>query len=154
MAETLKKDHSIGAGTGATAGVVSGAVVGAAAGPIGSAIGALIGGIAGAKAGDAIAEKVNPTEFDAYWAKNYKTTSYYNSKYGWNDYAPAYGLGYHARTRFHGNRFEDIDDKLEAAWERAKGKSRMAYNEARDAVRDGWHHVERALPGDFDGDGR
>lgn len=154
MSNTVKKDHSIGAGTGATAGAATGAVVGAAAGPIGSAIGAVLGGIAGAKAGDSIAEYVNPTEFDDYWRKSYKNADYYNSRYTWDDYAPAYGLGYHARDTFRGDKFDDIDDRLEAAWEKTKGKSRMAYNEARAAVRDGWHHVERKLPGDFDNDGR
>ena len=154
MSETLKKDHSIGAGGGATAGAATGAVIGAAGGPVGSTIGAVLGGIAGAKAGDAIAEYVNPTEYDRHWAKSYKNTGYYNSRYTWDDYAPAYGLGYHARGAFRGERFDDLDDKLERAWEKTKGKSRLAYNEARDAIRDGWHHVERALPGDFDRDGR
>lgn len=153
-AKDLKKDHSIGAGTGATAGAVAGAMIGAAAGPIGSAIGALLGGIGGAKAGDSLAEFVNPTEYDDYWRKNYKNCSYYNSKYTWDDYAPAYGLGYHARDTYRGRRFDDLDNDLERTWEKAKGKSRLAWNEARDAVRDGWHHVERALPGDFDNDGR
>ncbi len=152
--QELKKDHSIGAGTGATAGAVAGAVAGAAAGPIGSAIGALLGGIGGAKAGDAIAEYVNPTEFDDYWRANYKSASYYNSDREWDDYAPAYGLGYYARDTYRGRRFDDLDDELEAKWNEIKGKSRLAWNDAREAVRDGWHHVERKLPGDFDGDGR
>ncbi|MBT8143001.1 MAG: hypothetical protein KJO88_11605, partial [Gammaproteobacteria bacterium] len=69
-------------------------------------------------------------------------------------YAPAYGLGYYARETYRGRKFEDIDDALEAKWDEVKGKSRLAYNDARDAVRDGWHYVERKLPGDFDGDGR
>ena len=150
----LKKDHSVGAGTGATAGAISGAAIGAAAGPVGAAIGAVIGGIGGAKAGDAVAEFVNPTEFDDHWRNNFKSASYYNSDRNWDDYAPAYGLGYYARDSYRGNSFDDLDDKLEAAWDNTKGKSRLAWNEARDAVRDGWHHVERALPGDFDNDGR
>lgn len=152
--QELKKDHSIGAGTGATAGAAAGALLGAAAGPIGATIGALLGGIGGAKAGDAIAEHVNPTEYDAYWQANFKTRPYYKDSYGWDDYAPAYGMGYYARNHFRGRKFDDIDDHLEAAWEKAKGKSRLAYAEAREAIRDGWHHVERALPGDFDNDGR
>ena len=150
----LKKDHSIGAGTGATAGAAAGAIVGAAAGPIGSAIGAVLGGVGGAKAGDAVAEYVNPTEYDAYWRDNYTKTKYYNSDNDWNDYAPAYGLGYYARDTYRGRPFDDLDDRLEGAWAKAKGKSRLAYNDARHAIRDGWHYVERKLPGDFDNDGR
>lgn len=150
----LKKDHSIGAGTGATAGAMAGALAGAAAGPVGAAIGAVLGGIGGAKAGDAIAEYVNPTEYDDYWRNEFRSASYYNPERTWDDYAPAYGLGYYARDRYRGRRFDDLDDKLEAKWDEIKGESRLAWNEARDAVRDGWHYVERKLPGDFDNDGR
>ena len=152
--DNLKKDHSIGAGTGATAGAMAGAIAGAAAGPIGAAIGAVLGGVGGAKAGDAVAEYVNPTEFDNYWRDNYTKTNYYDRNNGWDDYAPAYGLGYYARDTYRDRPFDDLDDELGAKWEEIKGDSRLAWNEARDAVRDGWHHVERALPGDFDGDGR
>ena len=150
----VKKDHSVGAGVGATGGALSGAMIGAAGGPVGAAIGAVIGGIAGAKAGDSVAEYVNPTEFDSYWHDEYTNRAYYDSSRSWDDYAPAYGLGYHARGAYRGRKFDDVSSDLEASWEKAKGKSRLAWNEARDAVRDGWHHVERALPGDFDGDGR
>ena len=57
----VKKDHSVGAGTGAVGGALTGAAVGAAAGPVGSLVGAAVGGVVGAKAGDSIAEAVNPT---------------------------------------------------------------------------------------------
>ena len=150
----VKKDHSIGAGAGATGGAVTGALVGAAAGPVGSAVGALLGVIAGAKTGDSLAEYVNPTEYDSYWQNEYTNQDYYDSSRSWDDYAPAYGMGYHAAGAYRGRRYDDVETELEAKWENVKGKSRLAWNEARGAVRDGWHHVERALPGDFDGDGR
>ena len=122
--------------------------------PLGAAIGALLGAVGGAKAGDEVAEYVNPTEYDDYWRDEHKTRNYYRSDREWNDYAPAYGLGYHARSAYRGRRFEDVEDKLEGMWDKAKTESRLKWAEARDAVRDGWHHVERKLPGDFDGDGR
>lgn len=152
--EDLKKDHSIGAGSGAAAGAVGGATIGAAAGPIGAAIGAVIGAIGGAKAGDELAELVNPTEYDDYWRENYSKADYYNDDREWDDYAPAYGLGYHARGSYRDRRFDDLEDDLEANWNEFKGESRLKWHEAKDAVRDGWHYVERKIPGDFDGDGR
>jgi hypothetical protein len=152
--EELKKDHSIGAGTGAAAGATAGALVGAAAGPIGAAIGGLIGGIGGAKAGDSLAELVNPTEYDAHWQSEYKSRPYYNKDRDWNDYAPAYGLGYHAKGSNLDRRYEDVDNDLENNWDEAKGDSRLEWEEAKHAVRDGWRYVERKLPGDFDNDGR
>ena len=80
---TIKKDHSIGEGTGAVAGAVTGAVVGSAAGPVGTVVGAIAGGALGAKGGGAIAEAVNPTEYTTHFEKNYKTAPYYVSGSEW-----------------------------------------------------------------------
>src|SRR4030095_13005748 len=63
----IKKDHSIGEGTGAVAGAVTGAAVGSVAGPAGTVVGSVVGGALGAKAGDNIAEAVNPTEYSSYF---------------------------------------------------------------------------------------
>jgi hypothetical protein len=150
----IRKDHPVGAGTGAAAGAVTGATVGAVGGPIGMAAGAVVGGIVGAAAGDSIAEAVNPTEYSNHWRNTYSTTPYYASGREWNDYEPAYKLGYDAYGNYRGRKFDDIESDLERNWEATKGNSRLAWNEAKGAVRDGWHYVERALPGDADGDGR
>ena len=40
----IKKDHSIGEGTGAVAGAIAGAAVGSMAGPVGTLVGAVAGG--------------------------------------------------------------------------------------------------------------
>lgn len=151
----VKKDHSIGAGTGAVGGAVAGAAVGSAvAGPAGTVVGALAGGVAGAKAGDAIAEAVNPTAYDAHFKKHYQQAPYYSAGREWADYQPAYRYGYDTYGEYRGQRFEDVEDRLERNWDHAKSDSRLAWAEARDAVRDGWHHIERTIPGDADRDGR
>lgn len=150
----IRKDHPVGTGTGAAAGAVTGATVGAVGGPVGMAAGAVIGGIVGAVAGDGIAEAVNPTAYNDHWKSNYTTTPYYASGREWNDYEPAYKLGYSAYGSNRGRRFEDVETDMERAWDSTKGNSRLAWGEAKGAVRDGWHYVERALPGDADGDGR
>ena len=43
---------------------------------------------------------------------------------------------------------------LATEWERTKGRSRLSWQQAKSATRAAWDKVERALPGDFDGDGR
>jgi len=45
-------------------------------------------------------------------------------------------------------------DVTESGWDEAKANSRLGWSDAKDAVRDGWHRVERATPGDADGEGR
>jgi phage tail tape-measure protein len=88
--QAVKKDHSVGAGTGAVAGAMTGAVVGSAAGPVGTLVGAVAGGVMGAKAGDSIAEAVNPTEYTRHFESQYKSAPYYAQGREWSDYEPAY----------------------------------------------------------------
>ena len=150
----IKKDHSIGEGTGAVAGAVAGAAVGSMAGPVGTVVGAIAGGALGAKGGGAVAEAINPTEYNSYFEKNYTSAPYYVGGSEWRDYKPAYQYGYDTYGQYRGQRFEDVENTLERNWNEAKADSRLAWSEAKGAVRDGWHHIERAMPGDADGDGR
>lgn len=150
----VKKDHSIGSGTGAVGGAIAGGTVGSMAGPIGTVVGAVVGGVAGAKAGDAIAEAVNPTEYLNRFENTYRETPYYAQGREWSDYQPAYQYGYDTYGQYRGQKFEDIENDLEQKWDSTRANSRLAWGEARGAVRDGWHTIERAMPGDFDRDGR
>jgi len=150
----VKKDHSVGAGTGAVAGALTGAAVGSAAGPVGSLVGAVAGGVMGAKAGDSIAEAVNPTEYTSHFQSTYNKTPYYASGKEWSDYEPAYKYGYDTYGQYRGKSFDSVEGDLERNWDKTRANSRLAWGEAREAVRDGWHHIERAMPGDADRDGR
>jgi hypothetical protein len=150
----VKKDHNIGSGTGAMTGAVAGAAIGSAAGPAGSAVGAVVGGLVGAKAGDSIAEAINPTEYTSHFQNQYKSAPYYIGGSEWRDYEPAYKYGYDNYSQYRGRPFEEVEPELQRNWETAKGESRLAWNDARSAVRDGWHYIERAMPGDADRDGR
>jgi hypothetical protein len=98
----------------------------------------------------------NPSVHDIYWREAFKREPYYTSDYTYDDYAPAYRTGYEAAGRYHGQnkRFDDMEPELRANYDRAKGKSRLTWEKAKDAVRAAWHRVERVLPGDFDNDGR
>jgi hypothetical protein len=150
----IKKDHSIGAGTGAVGGAIAGAAVGAAAGPVGSVVGAIAGGVVGAKAGDSLAEAVNPTAYLSDFENKYRSAPYYTDGKEWSDYKPAYQYGYDTYGQYRGKKFDDVEAELERKWDATRAESRLGWNEARSAVQDGWHSIERALPGDFDRDGR
>ena len=150
----MKNEHGLGKGTGAAAGAVTGGAIGSAAGPVGTVAGAVVGGVAGYAAGGAIAESVNPNEYDDHFRSSYSAAPYYSDRYTWNDYQPAYQYGYNTYGQYKGQRFEDIEPQLERDWDSARGQSTMAWNEAKGAVRDGWDYIERSMPGDFDRDGR
>ena len=91
---------------------------------------------------------------DNYWRGAYSNEPYYNKQYDFNDYSPAYKLGYEGRNRYLGRSYDEAESELSNDWDKFKGKSRLMWNDAKQAVRAGWHRVERALPGDADNDGR
>ena len=137
--------HPVGTGVGAAGGAM--------AGPVGTVVGGAIGAVAGAMAGKGAAEAVNPTAEDSYWRDNYTKASGYKKDYTYDDYAPAYRLGYNGWSRY-GGAFDQSEGRLSSEWESIKGQSRLSWTEARQATRAAWDRVERAIPGDFDKDGR
>jgi len=97
---------------------------------------------------------VDPRDEDAYWRDNFETREYYEVNRPYSDYAPAYRYGWESFGRYRGKSWDQVEGDLGRGWERAKGQSQLAWEKAKHAVRDAWHRVERALPGDFDKDGR
>ena len=147
--------HPVGTGVGAAAGgAAAGAAIGTVAGPVGTAIGMAAGAIIGGLAGKGVAEKIDPTVEDAYWKENYRSRGYVAKDAGYETYQPAYRAGYEGRTKYPGKSFEEAETDLQRDYEKSKGTSNLEWNKAKVATKDAWHRVERALPGDADGDGR
>jgi hypothetical protein len=92
---------------------------------------------------------------DNAWRAGFSARPYVTGKdSSYDDYSPAYRYGWESRSRYPGRSFEDVENDLERGWDKAKGKSKLTWERAKLAVRDAWHGVERALPGDADRDGR
>ena len=146
--------HPVGTGVGAAGGAAAGAAVGAVGGPVGMVVGGVVGAIAGGLTGHAVAESIDPTVEDAYWRDNYTTRPYAEKSVSYEHYQPAYRTGYEGRARYTGKKFEEVETDLQRDYEKSKGNSSLTWDRAKQATRDAWHRVERALPGDADGDGR
>ena len=150
--------HPVGTGVGAVSGAAAGAALGGVVGgPVGAMIGAAVGGVAGGLAGKGVAESVNPTEEEAYWRDNYGNRPYAANR-AYDELGPAYRYGWESWSKNRERGWNTAEADLEKGWNQARGSSRLAWNEARHATRDAWdrleNRVERALPGDADGDGR
>jgi hypothetical protein len=119
-------------------------------------VGTVIGAVAGGLAGKGVAEAVDPTAENAYWEKSYRNEPYYEQGTEYSDYEPAYRTGYqsYATHGVQGRRFEDVEPDLRREYEATKGTSRLGWEKAKAASRAAWDRVERALPGDADGDGK
>lgn len=146
--------HPVGTGAGAVGGAVAGAVAGSAVGgPIGTVVGGVVGAVAGAAAGKGLAEVVNPTVEDAYWRDNFRTRPYISGE-PYDVYRPAYRYGWESYGTYTGRKFDEVESDLERGWEKTEYATKLGWDKAKNATRDAWHRIERALPGDFDGDGR
>ena len=137
--------HPVGTGVGAAGGALAGAAIGSMFGPIGTLVGGAIGTVGGGAAGHGVAERVDPTGETEYWRSTATTRPYYRSDYDFDsDYAPAYAYGSDARARYGDRRWDDsLENDLRSGWEKVKAKSRLTWEEARDAVRDAWDRDDR-----------
>ena len=155
MKDEKNPKHPVGTGIGAAGGAVAGATIGTAVGgPVGTAVGGAIGAAAGALAGQGIAEAIDPEVEDAYWRNNFSSRPYVDRGASYSEYGPAYRYGWESRGRYADRSFDNVENDLERGWDKAKGQSKLAWSKAKNATRDAWHRVERAIPGDFDKDGR
>jgi len=137
--------HPVGTGVGAVVGgMAAGAAAGTvAAGPIGTLVGSAAGAIAGGLAGKAVAEHFDPTAEEAYWRDAFEREPYYQSGMTYDDYEPAYRLGWESRGRFAGRRFDEVEADLGRDYESRRGKSRLSWDHAKNATRSAWDRVER-----------
>jgi len=133
--------HPVGTGVGATGGALAGAAAGAMAGPVGAAVGLVAGAVVGGLGGKAVGERVNPTAEDAYWRKSYDKQPYYETGLGYDDYGPAYQLGYTGRGTL-GSDFATAEPDLASRWETDRGASRLDWPRAREATRAAWDRAD------------
>jgi hypothetical protein len=112
-------------------------------------VGAVVGGLAGR----GVAEAIDPTAEDAYWRTAYRTRPYAAGE-PYDTYRPAYRYGWENYPRYAGKKFEEVESELGRDWAKTKDSSRLSWEKAKAATEDAWHRIERAIPGDFDKDGR
>lgn len=132
--------HNLATGSGAASGAVAGASIGAAGGPIGMAAGAAVGALAGGAVAHGAAKVVNPVEEDAHWRAAYQSEPYVKPGDSYDDYAPAYRMGYTGAAQ-HQGAYSAAEPALASQWESMKGSSKLTWQEAKDAVRAAWHRV-------------
>ena len=141
--------HPVATGIGAaSAGLAGLAIGGAVGGPIGAPLGAAIGGVAGAVGGGltgkGIAEVVNPTDEEAFWASEYRHASYYEEAYDYADYAPAYRVGYEGFGQYGplGRDYAEVEPDLERQYTQSRGNSKLGWDKASAATRDAWTRLK------------
>jgi hypothetical protein len=136
--------HPVGTGIGSAGGAATGAGLGAViGGPVGAVVGGVVGAIAGGAAGHVAAESIDPTLEGSYWRENYASRPYVRPATPYEEYEPAYRYGWESagRAEYRGRHFEEIEPQLAQNWVSARGPSRHAWDEAKEATRDSWNRV-------------
>ena len=82
---------------------------------------------------------------DAFWREAHRRAKYSRAALDYEDYAPAYCVGYTGFAQY-GGCFEDSEKSLCANWVRIKGDSRLSYEQALPAIRAAWDRAARAEP--------
>ena len=103
-------------------------------------------------------EIIDTNAEEAYWRQQFVNRPYVTEGTSFTEYKPAYRYGADAHTRHAGKSFDEAEAELGQEWDRFKGTSSLTWDQAKLAARDAWQRVkdtlERALPGDADGDGK
>lgn len=131
-------DHHLAEGLGAGGGAVVGAAAGTPGGPLGMVAGAAVGAVAGGAIGKGTAKLVDPKTEDLHWRDAYRERPYYDSALIYDDYRPAYELGYRARASLPQGAFDQAERRLSQDWAMTKGESRLTWEQAKLAARDAW----------------
>jgi hypothetical protein len=87
--------------------------------------------------------RVRPDAEDAYWQSVYWAQPYFRPGLSYEDYAPAYCVGYIGYGQY-GGCYEDAEKSLCANWLRIKGDSRLSLDDALLAIRAAWDHASIA----------
>lgn len=91
---------------------------------------------------------------DRHWEQSYRSRDYVGEGDTYDQYRPAYRYGSESRLRHAGRSWDEVEPDLGRDWESRPDRGSMTWERAKHAVRDGWHSIERKLPGDADRDGR
>lgn len=130
-----------GAAGGVAGGLAAGAAVGAPLGPVGIVAGAAIGGALGGAAGESIARAVNPTDEELYWENSFRTRPYVTKDAQYDTYRPAYRYGVDSFGTYLGRSYTDVRSELGSNWEKSRGKSTLAWEDAEPATRDAYERL-------------
>jgi hypothetical protein len=84
------------------------------------------------------AHAVNHDKEDAYWREAHTREPYYNPERSYEDYAPAYRLGWESRAKYDDGTYNHYEPAFGNDWDRVKGSSRLSWDEAKHATRAAW----------------
>lgn len=86
---------------------------------------------------------------DAYFRDSFPFRPYANRRAFYEDYEPAYRLGFDAHSRFENLSFDEIEPQLEAEWYAIQPSTALTWQQVKPAARDAWQRSEELRPDDL-----
>ena len=86
-------------------------------------------------------ELASPAQEDAYWREAYADEPYVRPDFKFEDYEPAYRIGYLGASRPDAGEFDDAEPMLREQYERVRGGSPLQWHAARIPARAAWDRV-------------
>jgi hypothetical protein len=114
--------------------------------PLGTVVVTTGSAMAGAAADHVVGEPVHPTVEEAYWRDALVNEPYYDNRYTFDDYAPAYRAGYLSHHEHKDLVWTHAEPRLSTGWHDVKGISRLHWDQARKASRAAWHRADLTSP--------
>lgn len=144
-AKYAQEKSTVGAEVGAVSGGIAGATLGGAlGGPVGALTGAALGAAVGAFAGFGVAEGIDPEAEEEYWQKQFRDEPYVDGESTFEDYGPAYRLGWQHYSPH--DTFDTAEEKLSLIWSQDASTSQLDWAKAREAAKASWRKVQHGLP--------
>jgi hypothetical protein len=103
-----------------------------------------LGVVAGNSAG--AGEVLNPALEDEYWRAAYADEPYVRADFKFEDYEPAYRIGYLGASRRDGRSFEQAEPQLREQYERVRAGSPLHWEAARVPAQAAWDRVAAREP--------
>ncbi len=82
--------------------------------------------------------------YTRHFAEQFRTSGYYREGTESQDYRPAYQAAYERYLRNPGRSFQDVERDVKRNWALMRAGSRLAWDDARHAVSDGWAYLSAA----------
>lgn len=99
----------------------------------------------------AMAEQAIAQQEEDYWSSAFLSEPYRLQDRDYEDYAPAYFVGYCGQVQY-GGEFSEAERSLCSNWVRIKGDSRLNWEDARPAVMAAWQRAQQCLESEFEFD--
>ncbi len=107
------------------------------------------GAAAGAIMGRSAAEPTNATLEHQFWRNEFGKRPYVTQGSLYDQYAPAFQYGWESQAAFapKGRTFDEAEPELRRDWGTRCGKSKLSWENAKEATRDAWSRVEKQSAG-------